>query len=94
MRTIATAKRRMEAKRDFVPGISVFIAMNLLDLRLAAKLTQRQLAQKAKVSPRRIVSIETAATANVTVLTLERLAAVLGVKVKDLFKERGDYVRV
>ena len=94
MRSLAATKRRSNAKHDFVPGVSVFIAMNLLDLRLAAKLTQRQLAEKAEVSLRRLVSIETAATANVTVLTLSRLAAVLGVKVKDLFKERTDYIRV
>ena len=84
----------MKARQNFVPGVSLFIAMNLLDMRLASKLTQRQLAERADVSPRRLVSIETAATANVTVSTLNRLAAVLGVKVKDFFKERTDYVRV
>lgn len=94
MRTVAVAKDRMRTKREFVPGTSLFIAMNLLTLRTSAKLTQRQLAEKAKVSLRRLISIETAASANVTVLTLERLAGVLGVKVKDFFKERTDYVRV
>ena len=94
MQTVAVAKKRIDARREYVPGVSVFIAMNLLEKRLAAKLTQRQLAEKASVSLRRVVSIETAATGNVTVKTLDRLAAVLGVKVKDFFKERTDYIRI
>jgi DNA-binding XRE family transcriptional regulator len=93
MSTLAIAKKK-PAKSDKSPGIALFIAMNLLDMRLGAKLTQRQLAAKAKVSLRRVVSIETAGDANVTVLTLSRLAEVLGVKVKDFFKERSDYIRV
>ncbi len=87
-------KKPAPKKADKSPGIALFIAMNVLDLRLAAKLTQKQLAEKADVSLRRMVSIESAGAANVTVGTLSRLAEVLGVKVKDLFKERHDYVRV
>ncbi len=94
MRSPVMDKRQRAAQKDFVPGVTLFIAMNLLDRRRAAKLTQRQLAAKAGVSLRRIVSIETAASANVTVLTLSRLSEVLGIKVKDLFKERTDYIRV
>lgn len=94
MPTLAKPKKKPSPQKDYVPSVAVFIAMNLLELRLAAKLTQRQLAERAEVSLRRVASIESAATANVTIKTLERLAAVLGVKVKDFLKERTDYVRV
>lgn len=94
MRNALLGKRWLKAQNDLVPGVLLFIAMNLLDCRRAAKLTQRQLAEKSGVFLRRSISIETAASENVTVLTLSRLAQALGVKVKDLFKERRDYIRV
>jgi transcriptional regulator with XRE-family HTH domain len=88
------SKKRLNAKRDFVPDVTLWIAMNLLDRRLASGLSQRQLAEKAGVSFRRLQSLETAETDNVTIKTLGALALALGVKLKDLLKERGDYVRV
>ena len=89
-----SAKRKTPAYTEHQPGVALYIAMNVLDRRRAVKLTQKQLAEKAKVSLRRVVAIESAANANVTVHTLERLAEVLGVKVRDFFKERSDYIRV
>ncbi|HTB33272.1 MAG TPA: helix-turn-helix transcriptional regulator [bacterium] len=88
------AKKRLQAKRAFVPDVTLWIAMNLLDKRLAAGLSQRQLAEKAGVSFRRLQSLETAETDNVTIKTLGALAQALGIKLKDLLKERTDYVRV
>ena len=82
------------ARREYVPDNSVWIALNLFHKRRSAGLTQGQLAKKASVSFRRYQSIETAATANVTVKTLEALAKALDMEVRDLFKPRKDYVKV
>jgi transcriptional regulator with XRE-family HTH domain len=91
---LTASKKRLQAKRDFVPDVTLWIAMNLLDKRLAAGLSQRQLAEKAGVSFRRLQSLETAETDNVTIKTLGALAQALGVKLKDLLKERTDYLKV
>ena len=87
-------RRRVVSRREYIPDVSVWIALNLFHKRKAAGLTQAQLAKKADVSFRRYQAIETAATANVTVKTLSSLAKALGLQVRDLFKPRKDYVRV
>jgi transcriptional regulator with XRE-family HTH domain len=87
-------KKKVITRREYVPDVSVWIALNLFYKRRAASLTQGQLAKKAGVSFRRYQTIETAATANVTVKTLSALAKALGLQVRDLLKPRKDYVRV
>jgi transcriptional regulator with XRE-family HTH domain len=87
-------REHIAARRGYVPDDSVWIALNLFYKRRSAGLTQSQLAKKAGVSFRRYQSIETAATANVTVKTLGALAKALNTEVRDLFKPRKDYVRV
>jgi transcriptional regulator with XRE-family HTH domain len=92
MRTLD--REKVVARKEFVPDVSLWIALNLFYKRRAVGLTQGQLARKAGVSFRRYQSIETAATDNVTVKTLGALADALGMDVRDLFKPRKDYVKV
>jgi len=87
-------REKVIARREYVPDNSVWIAMNLFDGRRTAKLTQGKLAKKAGISCRRYQDIETAAVGNVTVQTLEALAKVLRLDIRDLLKPRKDYVRV
>ena len=92
MRTLE--REQVVARREYVPDVSVWIALNLFEGRRKAGLTQGQLARKAGVSFRRYQTIETAATGNVTVKTLGALAQALGLEIRDLFKPRKDYVKV
>lgn len=92
MRTLD--RKKVISRREYVPDVSVWIALNLFHKRRAAGLTQGQLARKAGVSFRRYQDIETAATDNVTVKTMSALAKALGMDIRDLFKPRKDYVRV
>ena len=92
MRTLD--REKVVARRDYVPDDTLWIALNLFYRRRALGLTQGKLAKKAGVSFRRYQSIETAATANVTVKTLGALAKALDIEVRDLFKPRKDYIRV
>jgi transcriptional regulator with XRE-family HTH domain len=92
--TYKTAKKRLATRREFVPNFWLWIAMNILDRRLAAGLTQQRLAQQAGISLRRLHSIETCATKDVKINTIVALADVLGTDLRDLLKPRKDYIRV
>lgn len=92
--TIATARKRVSHQGPFVPDFWFHIGMNIFHKRIAAKLTQEQLAERAGVSLRRLHSIETAATDNVSLKTLGALTKALGMEIRDVFKPRKDYVRV
>lgn len=59
------------------------IAINLIRFRKQAKLTQRKLALKSKVSEHTIIEIEKA-NYNPSVLILEKLSDSLGIEVSDL----------
>lgn len=87
-------RKKVVSRREYVPDVSVWIALNLFHKRRKAGWTQGQLARKAGVSFRRYQSIETAATDNVTIQTLSALAKALSIDIRDLFKPRKDYVRV
>ena len=87
-------RQKVLSRREYVPDVSVWIALNLFHKRHKAGLSQGQLARKAGVSFRRYQSIETAATGNVTVKTLSALAHALDIEVRVLFSPRRDHVRV
>jgi transcriptional regulator with XRE-family HTH domain len=87
-------RRKVISRREYVPDVSLWIALNLFQKRRKAGWTQGQLAKKAGVSFRRYQSIETAATDNVTIKTMSALAKALGLDIRDLFKPRKDYIRV
>jgi DNA-binding XRE family transcriptional regulator len=66
-------------------GSKLHIARNVLELRVRSGITQTELAQRVGTSQPRIARIE-AAEANVTVDTLDRIAAAFGVQTAALFK--------
>ncbi len=62
-------------------------AKKIRELRLALKLTQAEAAARAKLPGLQVWSdIEKGRRSNLTIGTLERIAAALGVKAKDLLK--------
>ena len=58
--------------------------MNVKQLRMARRLTQRTLAYRAKLSQAFIAQLETGAESNPTLITLRRLAKALNVTVGEL----------
>lgn len=67
-------------------GSRLVIARNVLGLRVRGGITQTELARRVGTSQPRIAQIESA-QANVTVDTLDRIAAAFGVKTATLFKQ-------
>ncbi len=62
-------------------------AKKLRDMRTAAKLTQAEAAERAGLTGKQVWSdLEQGRRSNITLETLERIAAALGVKAKDLLK--------
>ncbi|HTB22004.1 MAG TPA: helix-turn-helix domain-containing protein [bacterium] len=92
--TLKKAGSPSSSKGEFMPDFWSHIGMNIFHARLALKWTQRQLAQKHGVSLRRLHSVETAAIENVAVRTLAVIAAAPGLELVDLFRQRGEHVRV
>jgi transcriptional regulator with XRE-family HTH domain len=66
-------------------SVMVTLASNLRTMRTRAKLSQKALADSVGVSYPRISEIENG-RGNPTLETLEKIAAVLGVQVAELFK--------
>jgi DNA-binding XRE family transcriptional regulator len=66
-------------------GSKLLIARNVLALRVRSGITQTELARRVGTSQPRIAQIE-AAEANVTVDTLDRIAAAFSVETAALFK--------
>jgi DNA-binding XRE family transcriptional regulator len=66
-------------------GSRLLIARNVLELRVRSGITQTELARRVGTSQPRIAQIE-AAQANVTVDTLDRIAAAFSVQTAALFK--------
>jgi DNA-binding XRE family transcriptional regulator len=66
-------------------GSRLLVARNVLELRVRSGITQTELARRVGTSQPRIAQIE-AAEANVTVDTLDRIAAAFGVQTATLFK--------
>lgn len=66
-------------------GSRLVIARNVLGLRMRGGITQTELARRVGTSQPRIAQIESA-QANVTVDTLDRIAAAFGVQTATLFK--------
>lgn len=67
-------------------GSRLVVARNVLELRVRAGIPQTELARRMGTSQARIAQIE-AAQANVTVDTLDRIAAAFGVPAATLFKK-------
>lgn len=67
-------------------GSRLVIARNVLGLRVRSGITQTELARRVGTSQPRIAQIESA-QANITVDTLDRIAAAFGVKTATLFKQ-------
>jgi DNA-binding XRE family transcriptional regulator len=84
------AKLRRESpeiqRAEAAMGSRLLIARNVLELRVRSGITQTELAQRLGTSQPRIAQIE-AAQANVTVDTLDRIAAAFGVRTAALFKQ-------
>lgn len=66
-------------------GSRLVVARNVLGLRVRGGITQTELARRVGTSQPRIAQIESA-QANVTVDTLDRIAAAFGVQTATLFK--------
>lgn len=66
-------------------GSRLVVARNVLGLRVRGGITQSELARRVGTSRRRIAQIESA-QANVTVGTLDRIAAAFSVETATLFK--------
>lgn len=66
-------------------GSKLLIARSVLQLRIRSGISQTELAQRVGTSQSRIAQIE-AARANVTVDTLDRIAAAFSVQTATLFK--------
>ncbi len=73
------------ARAEAAMGSRLVIARNVLSLRVRSGITQTELARRVGTSQPRIAQIE-AAEANVTVDTLDRIAAAFSVKTATLFK--------
>ncbi|HEX2207639.1 MAG TPA: helix-turn-helix transcriptional regulator [Longimicrobium sp.] len=75
------------ARAEAAMGSRLVIARNVLRLRVRAGITQSELARRVGTSQPRIAQIESA-QANVTVDTLDRIAAAFGVEPAKLFNPR------
>lgn len=75
------------ARAEAAMGSRLVIARNVLRLRVRAGITQTELARRVGTSQPRIAQIESA-QANVTVDTLDRIAAAFGVEPARLFNPR------
>jgi DNA-binding XRE family transcriptional regulator len=73
------------ARAEAAMGSRLVIARNVLGLRVRSGITQTELARRVGTSQPRIAQIE-AAEANVTVDTLDRIAAAFSVQTATLFK--------
>lgn len=73
------------ARAEAAMGSRLMIARNVLRLRVRSGITQTELARRVGTSQPRIAQIE-AAQANVTVDTLDRIAAAFSVQTATLFK--------
>ncbi len=73
------------ARVEAAMGSRLVIAQNVLRLRVRSGITQTELARRVGTSQPRIAQIE-AAQANVTVDTLDRIAAAFSVQTEALFK--------
>jgi DNA-binding XRE family transcriptional regulator len=73
------------ARAEAAMGSRLVIARNVLGLRVRGGITQTELARRAGTSQPRIAQIESA-QANLTVDTLDRIAAAFGVNTATLFK--------
>jgi DNA-binding XRE family transcriptional regulator len=69
-------------------GSRLTLARNVLRLRVGGGLTRNQLAQRLGISHSRVARIE-AAQANVTIDTLDRIAAAFAVQAATLFEPRS-----
>lgn len=74
------------ARAEEAMGSRLIIARNVLELRVRSGIPQTELARRMGTSQARIAQIE-AAQANVTVDTLDRIAAAFGVPTATLFKK-------
>ena len=75
------------ARAEAAMGNRLIIARNVFRLRVRAGITQTELARRVGTSQPRIAQIESA-QANVTVDTLDRIAAAFSVQTATLFKRR------
>ncbi|WP_420129798.1 helix-turn-helix domain-containing protein [Longimicrobium sp.] len=73
------------ARTEAAMGSRLVIARNVIRLRVRSGITQTALAQRVGTSQPRIAQIESA-QANVTVDTLDRVAAAFGVQTATLFE--------
>ncbi|HEX2079403.1 MAG TPA: helix-turn-helix transcriptional regulator [Longimicrobium sp.] len=76
------------ARAEAAMGSRLTIARNVFRLRVRAGITQTELARRVGTSQPRIAQIESA-QANVTVDTLDRIAAAFSVQTATLFKRRS-----
>ncbi len=76
------------ARAEAAMGSRLVIARNVFGLRVHAGITQTELARRVGTSQPRIAQIESA-QANVTVDTLDRIAAAFSVQTATLFKRRS-----
>ncbi|HEU0299540.1 MAG TPA: helix-turn-helix transcriptional regulator [Longimicrobium sp.] len=76
------------ARAEAAMGSRLVIARNVSRLRVRAGITQTELARRVGTSQPRIAQIESA-RANVTVDTLDRIAAAFSVQTATLFKRRS-----
>lgn len=76
------------ARAEAAMGSRLVIARNVFRLRVRAGITQTELARRVGTSQPRIAQIESA-QANITVDTLDRIAAAFSVQTATLFKRRS-----
>lgn len=76
------------AHAEAAMGSRLVIARNVFRLRVRAGITQTELARRVGTSQPRIAQIESA-QANVTIDTLDRIAAAFAVQTATLFKRRS-----
>lgn len=76
------------ARAEAAMGSRLIIARNVSHLRVRSGITQTELARRIGMSQPRLAQIESA-RANVTVNTLDRIAAAFSVQTATLFKRRS-----
>jgi DNA-binding XRE family transcriptional regulator len=87
-RELFAAMRREDPeieRAEAAMGSRLVVARNVLGLRVRGGITQTELARRVGTSQPRIAQIESA-QANVTIDTLDRVAAAFGVQTATLFK--------
>lgn len=76
------------ARAEAAMGSRLVVARNVFRLRVRSGITQTELARRVGTSQPRIAQIESA-QANITVDTLDRIAAAFSVQTATLFKRRS-----